>query len=464
MKVVERLGRRKQEARAGLELARQKPLAARGRPQLGDLAELSAFAREAAQRFRHCVVLGRGSLTAAAVVGILGKREGGLDLRVLDSAAPAALDGVDLEKTLFIVGDGAEDLDLQVRKRIDESAQFVAIAAGPRPSGTCWRTFIQPAGAGALGFSGLLPAALLGHDLASLVAAAEQVTLDSALPLEDNFAVRLGAIAAGLARGGADKLTLLPSPGLASLGPWMAEQIVRRTGGVTPVTGEPQGRKDAYGPDRLFISLALASEAHDMTYLAEAGHPVVQWQVESPSALFGEFVRWEIAAEAMGALLEGVPLEGALPDVALPAMPGARAPPAEPSLRAQGLALFTDPVHAQTLRRAAGTLGPQAAASPSSWIAAHLALADAGDCIVLQPRFLQTPHLQNELRTLQGAIRNATRIACTTGNAKGLVLELTAGDGKANRPLPGALRIHAEDGDPEKIIEALHAAVKLISR
>lgn len=350
MKVVERLGRRKQEARAGLELARQKPLAAPSQSP-------ESFAKEATRRF--------GPL-----------------LQLL---------------------------------------------------------------------------ALPGLDPTALASGAEEAMLASAQPPEDNFAVRLGAIAAGLARGGADKLTLLPSPLLLPLGSWMAEQVALRTGGVTPVSDEPQGRKDAYGLDRLFFSMALAGEAHDMTYLAEAGHPVVQWTLESPAELFGALVRWEIAAEALGALLEIAPL-------AVVPLSEAGAPPGEPSLRARGLALFADPVHTQILRKAAGTLGPQAAAAAPSWIAAHLALADAGGCIVLLPRFAQTPHLQNELRTLQGAIRGATRIACTSAPARGLVLELTAGPGAAQKLPPGALRIHAEDGDAQTIIQALHVAVQLISR
>ena len=297
--------------------------------------------------------------------------------------------------------------------------------------------------------SQLVDLVLPGQDAAGQMAGAEEAARSAALPLEDNPAVRLGAIAAGLARGGADKLTLLPSPALLPLGPWMAEQIALRTSGVVPVIGEPAGRKDAYGLDRLFFSIALSSEAHDMTYLAEAGHPVVQWTLEPPE-LLGALVRWEIAAGALGALLE-----------VAAAAPAAGAPVSEPSLRAGRLALFTDGVHAQILRKAAGTLGAKAAESPASWIAAHLALADGG--IVLQARFAQTPHLESELRTLQGAIRNATRLACTSGPAQGLLVELTAAESAAPLPL-GALRIHAEDGDAQNLIQTLHAAVQLISR
>lgn len=262
-----------------------------------------------------------------------------------------------------------------------------------------------------------------------------------AAPLEE-FAVRLGAIAAGLARGGADKLTLLLSPGTAPVGPSIADLLARRTGGIIPIVGEPAGRKDAYGLDRLFVSVSLAGEAHDMTYLAESGHPVVQWALP-PEELPGELARWEITAATLAALLE-----------VAPALPEPPAPSGEPSLRANGLALFADAVQAQTLRKAAGTLGAQAAAAPASWIAAHLALAEG--CIVLLPRFAQP------VSALQGAIRNVTRLACTTAPVPGTALELTAGSETAHRP--GALRIHAEDGDAHKLIETIHAALKLISR
>ena len=339
MNVVERLGRRKQEARAGLELARQKLLAMPGWPQLS--ADPDAFAEA------------------------------------------AALFGVELPP---LAGEMADAL---------------------------------------------------------------------ALPLEDNLAVRLGAIAAGLARVGTDKLTLLPSPRLEALAPWVADRIARRTGGIVPVVGEPPGKKSAYGLDRLFVSTAFEDEEHDLTWLAESGHPVVQWKLSSKVALTGEFIRWEIAATAMGALLD------------LPPSAGVAALLTEPSLRAQGLALFTDPVRAQILRKAAGTLGAASAASPASWIAAHLALADQGDCIVLLPRFSLTPHLQNELRTLQGALRDTTKLACSSsagGSSKGIFLELTEEGGEGSRNLPSALRIHSEDGDAQKMIEVLHRSVQLISK
>ena len=109
------------------------------------------------------------------------------------------------------------------------------------------------------------------------------------------------------------------------------------------------------------------------------------------------------------------------------------------------------------------------------------------------PWFAQTDDLQKELNAVQGGLRNATKLACTSGfgsrHPNGIFLQLTTG-GRDDLPIPDrpygfralfaaqaraefelllarglrALRIHVEDGDPRKIIETLYAAVKLLSR
>jgi len=312
----------------------------------------------------------------------------------------------------------------------------------------------------------------------------------------ENPAVRLGAIAAGLARGGGDKLTLLLSPKVAPLGPGIEEVVARGTGkqgrGVVPIVGEPAGRKEAYGLDRLFVSIALEGEPWELPHLAEAGHPMLRWTLPAPLDLASERGRWEIAAATMASVLEVDP--AATPEIAAGeerarGLRESGAPSAEPSLRAQGLALFAEPVHAQILRGAAGTLGPLASVSPAGWIAAHLALADPGNYVALLAYLPQTDLVQGELSSAQGAIRNATKLACTGsfgprylrgagqlhkgGPNTGIFLVLTsdAGDVEAHADLEElqsrgrrALRIHVEDGDSQKIIETIHAAVKLLSK
>jgi len=332
---------------------------------------------------------------------------------VLDSTAPdavrSAVRGFDLQKTLFLVSSKSgtttevDSFYRYFRSKVDDGSHFVAIT----DSGTAlqkraqqegfWRTFVNPSEIGgrysALSYFGLLPAALLGLDVGKLIEQADRVALAShaRVPLQENLAVRLGAVAAALAKGGADKLTLLLSKNLAPFGGWLEQLIAESTGksgrGIIPVHGEPNGKKDAYGADRLFVSLSLASEPHDMSYLAEAGHPIFQWKLSTPAELAGEFLRWEIATAAAGAALEIDPFDE--PNVAeakektRSLLAQGKLPPAEPALRSQGLALFASKEHAQILRKAAGTLGGQSAASAAGWIAAHLALGDPGDYVAL---------------------------------------------------------------------------------
>jgi transaldolase/glucose-6-phosphate isomerase len=355
----------------------------------------------------------------------------------------------------------------------------------------------------------------LGIDVGVLIEQADKVALAShaRVPLQENLALRLGAIAGGLGRKGADKLTFLFSPTLAPLGAWLEQLVAESTGkqerGIVPVQGEPRGRKDAYGNDRLFVSLSLSGEAHDQSDLAEAGHPLLQWKLSDPAEIAGEFFRWEIATAVMGAVLEIDPFDE--PNVAeskektKALLAAGTASPQEPALRSQGLALFASPEHARVLRKAAGTLGSASSSSVSGWIAAHLALGEEGDYVALQAYLPPSDELAAHFHGVQGSVRDATKLACTLGFGPrflhstgqlhkggpntGLFLQVTS-EGGEDLPIPGlpfsfgtlfqaqargdfevliahrrrALRIHLEQGDSGKVIEALHQAVKLLSR
>ena len=556
----ESLGKRREDATAGLDAAREKKVAARiwardaslwgpknvAKTRLGWLEatsfgkehakEISAFAADAGRKFRHCVLLGMGgsSLAPEVIARILGKREGGLDLRVLDSTAPdavrAAARGFDLGRTLFLVSSKSgttTEVDCfyrHFRAQVADGSNFVAITDPGTPlqkraqDERFWRTFVNPPDIGgrysALSYFGLVPAALLGLDAKALVEQAEKVALAShaRVPLAENLAVRIGGIAAGLAKKGADKLTFLLSKNLAPLGAWLEQLIAESTGkqgrGIVPVDGEPPGKAEAYGNDRLFVSLSLQSEAHDMSHLAEAGQPLLQWKLSTPMEIAGEFLRWEIATAAMGAVLEIDPFDE--PNVAeskektRSLLAAGTLPAQEPVLRSQGLALFASAEHAQILRKAAGTLGSAVAASPAGWIAAHLALADAGDYVALQLYLPQDGEVSQNFHSVQGGIRNTTKLACTVGFGPrflhstgqlhkggpntGLFLQITT-DGGEDLPIPGmpysfgtlfaaqargdlevlqahgrrALRVHVEDGDSNKAVAALQEAVRLLS-
>src|SRR5207237_1356346 len=98
------------------------------------------------------------------------------------------------------------------------------------------RTWVNPPDIGgrysALSFFGLVPAALLGLDVGKLLDEADRVALAShaRVPLKENLAVRLGAIAGGCARAKCDKLTLLSSPRHRRHGRGPGDRSVRRAG------------------------------------------------------------------------------------------------------------------------------------------------------------------------------------------------------------------------------------------
>ena len=573
-KVDERLGRRKDAAEQGLKIAADKKAGSRlwakdpslwssdpkhqevAKNRLGwldvtqrmrrDLPELASFAKEAAQRFRHCVLLGMGgsSLCPDVLSRVFGSQPGGLDLRVLDSTAPdavrKAVEGFDLARTLFLVSSKSgtttevNSFYRHFRSVLEgvspgkAGGQFVAITDPGSPLHQLaqkegfWRTWTNPADIGgrysALSFFGLVPAALLGLDVGKLLDEADRVALAShaRVPLKENLAVRLGAIAGGCARARCDKLTLLLSPRLRPFGAWVEQLVAESTGksgrGILPVDGEPVGPPGVYGNDRLFVALWLAGEhapEHERAVqaLAEAGHPVIRWELAGEYGLGGEFLRWEIATAVMGAVLEIDPFDE--PDVAVAKektkelLSGGKLPPAEPALRAGGLALFCSAEHAGILRKAAGTLGGQSASSPVTWIAAHLALGNEGDYLAQLGYVVPDDRLHAEFSRLQGEVRDATKLAVTFGFGPrylhstgqlhkggpntGVFVQATV-DGGADIPIPGqpygfatlfaaqargdlevlqargrrALRVHVEDGDARKFLQAVREALELI--
>src|SRR5256885_2875046 len=238
----ESLGRRKDDAAAGLDAVREKKIGTRlwardtalwgaknvAKTRLGWLdatkfgkdhaAELATFAREAAQKFRHCVLLGMGgsSLAPEVFARVLGNREGGLDLRVLDSTAPdavrAATRGFELRKTLFLVSSKSgttTEVDAfyrYFRGQVNDGANFAAITDPGTPlqkraeQDRFWRTFLNPPDIGgrysALSYFGLVPASLLGLDLNGLIEQAGKVALasHSRVPLHENLTLHIGLI------------------------------------------------------------------------------------------------------------------------------------------------------------------------------------------------------------------------------------------------------------------------------
>jgi glucose-6-phosphate isomerase len=301
----------------------------------GQIDHLHTFARNVRQNgLTDVFLLGMGgsSLCAEVLRDVPLRRVNPCRLTVLDTtderAIADATSALDPASALFLVasksGTTIEVVSLERHFRgimsnalgpsigrhfvaiTDPSTPLVAHAArhGYR------ETFVNPADIGgrysALSLFGLVPSALLGLDLATLLGAGRSMAGACRADDPDNPGIALGAFMAGHAAAGRDKLTLLVSGPLAPLGVWIEQLVAESTGkrghGVLPVVGEPIQAPARYGNDRQFVALItpdapdVADAAHQ---LEAAGHPVFRIETDA-SALGAEFFRWEFATAIAG--------------------------------------------------------------------------------------------------------------------------------------------------------------------
>ncbi len=164
-----------------------------------------------------------------------------------------------------------------------------------------------------------MPAALHGVDLAALLARGRPMAEACRRPAPQNPGLRLGAAIGEAALAGRDKLTILTSPRLASLGDWIEQLVAESTGkagrGIVPIVGEPIGEAEATARTAASwwsrwtrpatTDLAELSELAELASTLEGlGHPVQSHRaVGSCIELGAEFVRWEVATAAAGIVL-----------------------------------------------------------------------------------------------------------------------------------------------------------------
>ncbi|MBX7244848.1 MAG: bifunctional transaldolase/phosoglucose isomerase [Candidatus Sumerlaeaceae bacterium] len=314
---------------------------------MNHVADLEKFAGEVRKAgFKDVVLLGMGgsSLCPEVCAKVFGSRKGFPKLTILDTTSPDAIRAVeaklDLKKTLFIPASKsgstietstlfcyfeAKLLSLGIKAVGDH---FVAITDPGSALGKLAkekkfrRLFENPADIGgrfsALSLFGLVPMALIGIDVKRVLARTVAFSYDGNFhpPVSADDPIRLGATIAALASSGRDKLTFVMSPKLAPLGDWIEQLVAESTGkqgkGVLPVVGEKLLKPAQYGSDRIFVSIALDGDKVDTKGLAaleESGAPVIRIRVQDPSDLGIEFLRWEIATAAMGAVLRENPFD-----------------------------------------------------------------------------------------------------------------------------------------------------------
>jgi glucose-6-phosphate isomerase/transaldolase/glucose-6-phosphate isomerase len=305
--------------------------------------ELRTFAALAKKRaIRDVVLLGMGgsSLGPEVLRASFGSYHGFPRLWVLDSTVPGwvrqVTQSIDPARSLFILasksGGTIEVMSLFAHfwERVHQTQghqggeQFLAIT----DPGTgleklaaehqFWRIFTNPPDIGGrysvLSYFGLVPAALMGIDVARLLTRATVMAQACRIqpPLGQNPGADLGATMAALAQAGRNKITLIPSPQITTFGLWAEQLLAESTGkegtGLIPVANEPIVSPTAYGTDRLFVYLRLKGDQNrqldrQIAGLARQGHPILTLTLQDRYDLAGEFFRWEVATAMAGHLL-----------------------------------------------------------------------------------------------------------------------------------------------------------------
>ena len=403
---------------------------------------ISEWAAGISDEIDDLVLLGMGgsSLAPEVMSAMLPAAAGRPRLTVLDSTDPATVrrvgDDIDLTRTLFIVasksGGTLETATLYATFRAqygdrgipDAGSHFIAItdpgtSLAQRASDEGFaRTFLNDPRIGgrysALSYFGLVPAALVGLDIGTVLARTVEFG-QAALQETDigqNSAVRLGLALGALAQRGRDKLTLALSPKTAPLGAWIEQLVAESTGkhglGIVPVDGESLAGPSVYGDDRVFVGLSVGDEAPDgLDALADAGQPVIRLTMSDVHDLGAEFLRWELATAVAGWVLGINPFD----------QPNVEESKANTARVLEDVADGTSPLHDVTgpaaveALRVSGASGVTAAEA----VRAFLGETAAGDYVSIHAYLDRTPAHEDRLRRIQTSIRDRTKLATTLG-------------------------------------------------
>jgi transaldolase/glucose-6-phosphate isomerase len=416
-------------------------------------ARLGEFVRDRA--FSDVVLLGMGgsSLGPQVLAEVLGNPYSHPRFHMLDSTDPqqiADLEGaITLDQTLFITSSKSgstlepnifTDYFWERLSAVNSSetvaGHFIAVtdpgsALEKRAMEEGWAAIYHgvPSIGGrysVLSDFGRVPAAAIGLDVGEL----QRRTLPMMracggdVPPDENPGVQLGVALGVAARSlGRDKVTIIASPQIASIGAWLEQLLAESTGkqgrGLIPVADEPLGSPDVYAHDRIFAYVELAG-SHDpaqraaMAALAQAGFPVVTLTVNALADLGQEFFRWEIAVAVAGAIIMINPFDQ--PDVEASknktraltdAYEQGGTPPAEtPLFAGEGMAVYADPGNA-------AALGEQT--SLGEYLKRQFARVGPGDYVALLAYIDRTADATGQLTALRAKIRERTHAATCVG-------------------------------------------------
>jgi transaldolase/glucose-6-phosphate isomerase len=435
----------------------------------GEAAHLHAFGVEVRESGVRDVVLcgmGGSSLCPEVLRTSFGSAAGYPTLHVLDTTDPVAIDqltkAIDPHRSLFVIasksGGTVETLChlahfwevVRAAGLPHPGRAFVAItdpgstlAETARQRGFR-RVFENPPDIGgrysALSYFGLVPAALAGIDIKTLLDRGADMARQCRPEMYPslNCGLVLGTAMGLLWSAGRDKLTILAPPRIAAFGLWAEQLLAESTGkenrGIIPVGGEPIGDPGVYGEDRLFVVLRLGEDRDfdaRVGALRSAGYPVVTLEMRDLYDLGAEFFRWEFATAVAGARLAIDPFD-------------------EPNVQESK----------DNTKRILGIVErdgslprldePEAGAQET--VDALLAELHAGDYFAILAYLTPSEDAEAALQDLRVAIRDSHRVATTLGFGprylhstgqlhkggpdKGVFLQLTADD-PVDVPIPG---------------------------
>jgi transaldolase/glucose-6-phosphate isomerase len=401
--------------------------------------------------FTDVVLIGMGgsSLGAEVVDEVFGSQKGWPRLHVLDSTDPAQIatveSAINIAKTAFIVSSkSGSTLEPNILKDYffaraaaaskggHAGAQFVAITD---PGSSMEKTAKQQDFAhiyygdpkiggrySVLSKFGLIAGAAIGLDIERLCRETGRMmrACEAFVPPDSNPGVKLGITIGVLAtKFGLDKVTIIASPKLKSVGAWLEQLFAESTGkhgkGLVPVDGEPLGDAKVYGSDRVFLHIAFAGDekAKGLDAVQKAGHPVIHVEVHEAYQIGQVFFLAEVATALAGALIGINPFDQ--PDVEAAKVKARdlteqyeKGSVAEdkPIFAENGIMLFADQANAEGLGEAK-TL--------TQYMKAQLDRVHAGDYVALLAFVERNAENAAPLQDMRTRIRDAKHVATCVG-------------------------------------------------
>ncbi|HZU78800.1 MAG TPA: hypothetical protein VE991_02695, partial [Acidimicrobiales bacterium] len=259
------------------------------RRMAAESSDLAAWARGIEQSTVVLLGMGGSSLGPAVLEAARGERAGGRRLVVCDTTHPATVGAVDFHDAFVIVSSKSGTtlepnvLFAHAWEKLPDPARYAAITdpgtdlarlAADRGFARC---FENPPDIGGrysvLSYFGMVPAALVGYDVAELC--------ERALATDPVEAAALGMTMGEEAKAGRDKVTIVVPEEFAAFGLWVEQLIAESTG--------------KHGTGCVPVPTTVPEEGAD--------RHVVPLHMDKPADLAEQFYRWELATAVCGHVL-----------------------------------------------------------------------------------------------------------------------------------------------------------------